>query len=192
MSLVYYCLDTETSGLKAGWHEITEISIIRATDRHQLSMFVRPSFPERANWESLEKTQRTMADLYKGEAKLKTILAIEKFLEEDGLTPAHRCIVAHNSSFDQRFCHALWEGENRRFPADNWLNSQAMARDFAKKKGMVKPKLTLGACLDMLEIKGIPGEHQAVVDAQNAYLLWKKAMDLGLDHLSAIKSCPHE
>lgn len=189
--LTYYCIDTETTGLKPGWAEITQISIIRNSDRHQLSLYIRPEFPERASEEALRKTGRTQADLYRGDSKLKAITAIDNFLSQDGLTPAHRCIIGHNCNFDQRFVHALWEEHEKPFMADLWANTQALAREFAKKNGIPKPKLTLGASLQMLSIKAAPGEHEAVADARNAYLLWNKALDLGLDHLAVIKNIPH-
>lgn len=189
--LTYYCIDLETTGISAAWQETTEISIIRVSDRHQLSFFIRPEFPERASPEALEKTGRTKADLYRGEPKLKVINAVEKFLSEDGLTPAHRCMIGHNCSFDQRFVHALWESQKKTFIADLWANTQSLAREFAKKNGIVKPKLTLAASLQMLSVKAAPGEHEAVADARNAYFLWKKSLELGLDHLAVIKNIPH-
>ena len=37
----------------------------------------------------------------------------------------------------------------------------------------------------------MPGEHNAGSDARNTYLLWRRGMDIGIDHLPAIKRYPH-
>jgi DNA polymerase III epsilon subunit-like protein len=109
MSIQYYIIDTETTGLKAGYHECVEIGIIRCVDRVQLWRQIIAESPERSSFDALAITKKTLSDLEKGHRKEDVVAECEKFFNEDKLTPAHRCIVAHNSPFDRKFLHALWE-----------------------------------------------------------------------------------
>lgn len=191
--LSYYVIDTETTGLKAGWAEITQISIIRATDRHQLSFYIKAEHPERASKEALEITNRTMSDLYKGISKEEGVDKVEKFLSEDGLTDEHRCFIAHNAPFDIRFCHALWSSVGKKLPVICWMDTKPFAKLWANKLGLEKPKLTLTASLENAGLKPVdPGVHNAISDSRNTYLLWKKGIDEGIDHTLCIKRYPHE
>ena len=195
MGLHYYIIDTETTGLKAGYHEITEISIIRCTDRHQLTKKIRASYPDRANAISLEKTNRTMADLLVGDDKMSVIQACNTFFAQDGVSSEDRCIVAHNSAFDKRFCHATWESAGLVFPANNWMDTIKFAKEWAKRVGNEPANYQLATVLKFANIKPMPGAHDAGSDARNTYLFWKKGMDmaqnLGINHLQAIKREPH-
>jgi DNA polymerase III epsilon subunit-like protein len=108
MSLIFYVIDTETTGLKADFHEMTEVGIIRATDRVQLWKQIRCEYPERANFDALAITKKTLADLANGVDRQTVVDHCEQFFAQDQATPAHRCIVAHNAPFDRKFLHALW------------------------------------------------------------------------------------
>jgi DNA polymerase III epsilon subunit-like protein len=187
----YYAIDTETTGLDPKVHEITQISIIRCSDRHQLDKYIRAEYPDKVSPQALKVTGRTYADLLKGEKKEDVVDFCEKFLFEDGLTSEHRCFIAHNARFDRDFCHALWAKLDRKFPGDLWLDTKEFTRSLAIKKGIVKPKLNLQASLEIAQVKARPGAHNAVVDTQNAYLLWKKLMSEDIDHLPHIKRTPH-
>src|ERR1700679_1153587 len=104
MSVVYYIIDTETTGLKINYHECTEIGIIRALDRVQLWRNIKCESPQNASFDALAITKKTLADLEKGFSRKEIVTECNKFFNEDGLTPAHRCIVGHNIfSFDKRF-----------------------------------------------------------------------------------------
>lgn len=192
MSIKYYIIDTETTGLKANFHEMTEIGIIRCEDRVQLWRQIRCEYPERANFDALAITKKTMADLERGQEKTNVVEECEKFFAEDGLTPAHRCIVAHNAPFDRKFLHALWGQCGKEFPADLWLCTMALTRDFAKKNGIVKPKVNLHASLDLLGVKKISEAHNAKVDSRNTYLLHRSLTeDKKVDYLPFIKTASH-
>src|SRR5208282_4032636 len=128
----YYVIDTETTGLKSGYHEMTEVGIIRVTDRVQLWRQIKCDYPERANFDALAITKKTMADLERGHDKSSVVLECEKFFSEDGLTPAHRCIIAHNAAFDRKFLHALWESCGKEFPAHMWLDTISLTKQFIK------------------------------------------------------------
>ena len=187
----YYVIDTETTGLDAKVHEVTQISIVRCKDKHQLSKYIKAEHPERAAPQALKITNRTVSDLLTGEDCLEVAEFCEKFFEEDGLTPEHRCIIAHNASFDRRFLHAMWKKLKKTFPAQLWLCTKEFSRGFAVKNGIIKPKLTLQASMDMVGIKSKPGAHNAIVDTQNAYLLWEGLMYEKVDYLPHIKRVPH-
>ena len=190
-NIIYYALDTETTGLDSKQHEVTQISLVRCSDRHQLDKYIKAEHPERASAQALQITIRTKADLFKGESRLAVVEFCEKFIEEDGQTPEHRCMIAHNASFDKRFVHALWQSVNKTFPAHLWLCTKEFTRSYTIKHGIANPKLNLRASLEIVNAKAKFGEHNALVDTQNAYILWKKLMDDGVDHLPHIKRSPH-
>lgn len=192
-SIVFYVLDTETTGLKADYNEISEVGIVRFTDMRQLYTQVVCEHPERANYDALAITKKKISDLAKGKKKEEAVALCEKFFAEDGLTAGHRCIVAHNAPFDRKFIHALWASCGKEFPADLWLCSMSLARKYAKKTGIVKPKVNLHASCDMLQIKKVSEAHNAKVDSQNTFFLWKRFKDDGIvDYLPEIKNVPHK
>jgi len=190
--LKYYIIDTETTGLSAGYHEIVEISIIRAEDRHQISKNIRAEFPQRASPEALKITEKTIKDLYRGEKKESAVDSIDKFLSQDESSPEHRVFVAHNAPFDRRFCHALWQSVGKTFQANCWLDTKTLSKDILVKQGISKPKdLTLKGAMSQIGAKAYEGAHNAIVDSRNCYILWKKAMDSDINYLPHIKRTPH-
>src|SRR5271157_1473902 len=169
--LQYYVIDTETTGLKSGYHEMTEVGIIRCTDRVQLWRQIKCVYPERANFDALAITKKTMSDLDRGYDREAVVAETEKFFAEDGLTPAHRCIIAHNAPFDRKFLHALWESCRKEFPAHLWLDTMSLTREYAKQNAIIKPKVNLHASCDLVGIKKISEAHNAKVDSRNTFLL---------------------
>lgn len=193
MSLKYYVIDTETTGLSATTHEMTEIGIIRATDRVQLWRQIKCEYPERASYDALMITKKTMADLERGHNNGDVVTECNKFFNEDGATPAHRVIIAHNAQFDRKFLHALWEKNGQEFPAHLWLDTIALTREYAKKIGLVKPKVNLHAACDIAGIKKISEAHNAKVDSRNTYLLHKDLVEnKKVDYLPFIKTAIHD
>lgn len=196
----YYIIDTETTGLKSGFHEMTEIGIIRCTDKVQLHRKIRCEYPERANYDALRITGKTMADLEQGLSKEDAVAESIKFMNKDGETPAARCIVAHNAAFDRKFLHALWESCNEEFGASLWLDTITMTKEFLKKNdestlnvtktATGKVSTSLHAACDLLGIKKLAAAHNAKVDSRNTYLLWAKLMET-VDHLPLIKTFEH-
>ena len=198
----YYVIDTETTGLKSGYHEITEIGIIRCTDRVQLWRQIKCVYPERANFDALAITKKTMADLERGYDRETVLAECEKFFAEDGLTPAHRCIVAHNAPFDRKFLHAMWEASGKEFPAHLWLDTIQLTKEFLKtadesqlnivKTATGRVSTQLHACCDMVGIKKISEAHNAKVDSRNTYLLHRNLIEeKKVDHLPYIKTAIH-
>ena len=189
--MLYYILDVETNGLKPRWHEITQISVIRFEDRHQLTRYIRIDHPERTSLEALNNTGRTYQDLLKGDDAKSVVEACEAFWDQDGKTPEHRCLVAHNASFDKNFCHALWESLGKEFPVVCWLDTMKFVKEWAKKVGMAPKKFSLSEVLKFAKIKPIGEAHNAESDTRNTYMLLDKGLKLGVDHLSSIKRWPH-
>lgn len=202
MSLLYYIIDTETTGLKASYNEMTEIGIIRCTDRVQLWRQIKCEYPERANFDALAITKKSMADLERGHLNSSVVEECEKFFAEDGATPGHRCIVAHNAPFDRKFLHALWEQNGKQFPANLWLDTISLTKDFLKrvdnstlnivKTATGRVSTQLHACCDMVGIKKISEAHNAKVDSRNTYLLWRNLVEeKKIDYLPHIKTEVH-
>lgn len=202
MSLHYYVIDTETTGLKANHHEMTEIGIIRCTDRVQLWRQIKCEYPERASFDALAITKKTLADLDRGHIKEDVVIECNKFFAEDGLTPAHRCIVAHNAPFDRKFLHALWAQCGAEFPANLWLDTMGLTKEFLKnadtsqiniiKTPTGRVSTQLHACCDMVGIKKISEAHNAKVDSRNTFLLHRSLVeDKKVDYLPYIKTAVH-
>lgn len=192
MGIVYYVIDTETTGLNKNVHEVNEISIIRCSDRVQLTEFIKCEHPETASFDALAITKKTLSDLNKGNSKEYVTDKIDKFLNEDGLTSAHRCFIAHNYNFDMKFVHELYNKVNKKCPVDLWLCTMALTKNYAKKLGLIKPKVNLHAACDIVGIKKLSEAHNSKVDSRNTYLLHKALVeDKGVDYLPFIKTAIH-
>lgn len=188
----FYVIDTETTGLKSNYHEITEVGIIRCSDRVQLWRKVRCNYPERASLDALAITKKTLADLENGKDPLSVIEDCERFFSEDASNPSSRCIIAHNAPFDRKFLHALWGQYGKSFPANLWLDTIPMTKEYAKKIGLIKPKVNLQAACEMVGVKKIADAHNAKVDSRNAYLLHQDLIEnKKIDHLPFIKTAAH-
>lgn len=188
-NIKYYILDLETNGLmwKNNFHEICELSIIRAPDRVQFSRFVKVSKPENSSIDALKITGKTHQDLNKGIGKDQLINEFEKFIQEDGLTPEHRCLVGHNIiNFDRRFLWQLWETRNKKFPFSLFLDTIHLTRDYSKRNQIIKPKVNLHAACDMVGIKKFSEKHTAISDSRNTYMLWQRLMEI-TDYIQHIK-----
>ena len=191
--IVYYCLDLECNGLawKNDFHEICELSIIRATDRVQLTRQVKVDKPFNSSYDALRIIGKTTNDLRYGISKQELIRDVESFIAEDNLTPDHRCLIGHNIiNFDRKFLWQLWKGQNKTFPFSLFLDTIQLTRNYAKKNGIVKPKVNLQEACDLLKIKKIAGQHNALSDTRNTFLLWN-ALTKEVDHLDFIKMMPH-
>jgi len=191
--ITYYVLDLETTGLSSKDHEINEISIIRVKDKVQLTKHVRCEYPERASFDALRITNKTIADLDNGISKEDAVLIVEKFFDQDGLCPEFRCIIGHNIiAFDKKMLFALWEKCGKEFPAHLWMDTMQLTKQHAKNTGIVKPKVNLQASCDMLQIKKVAGMHNAKSDTRNCYLLWEKLKESNIDYLPFIKTFAHK
>jgi hypothetical protein len=192
MTIHYYVLDCETSGLSTSQHEVFEVSIIRCSDKMQITRNIRAEHPHTASLDALAITRKTLADLSSGEDKEKVVNEIDLFFQEDNSSAKNRCIIAHNANFDKKFIHALWEKCGKSFPANMWLDTIALTRLAAKKQGIVKPKVNLEAACDLFDIKKTATFHSAKMDTRNTYFLWKKLVEeINIDYIPLIKTLPH-
>lgn len=192
MAINYYVVDTETTGLKSDYHEVTQISIIRCSDRKQLNKYIKAEFPNRATPQALEYTNRTIEDLNKGGTKKEAVDICNSFFDEDGGTPEERCIIGHNIvNFDKKFLYQLWQDCGYVFPANLWLDTLPYIKDFAKQRGLDAKKFTLNAALEIVGLKPKEGQHNAITDTQNNYLLWDKLKKEGIGHLPHMKRFAH-
>lgn len=187
----FYILDTETNGLRVNHHELTQICVIRKRDRMRYDCTIRALYPERSEPMALRITGKTHDDLRKGVDSRVAVETFEKFLNTDGHKPSHRCIVAHNRSFDQRFLHALWTQHKKDFPADLWVDTIPMFKSWAKKQAMVKPSAKLDSVAAVLGTTQVKGLHNAVSDSKILYYVFNKLEELGEDFLEFAKRIPH-
>lgn len=189
--LQYYVIDTETTGLSSSYHEMTEISIIRCKDRVQISRNIKCEYPERASYDSLMITGKTLSDLDQGVDKKTVITECNDFFNSDGATPGHRVIIGHNVQFDRKFLHAMWGKFGSVFPADLWLCTQALTKAYYKKTGL-KSRADLFTACDVAGIKKVAGRHSARSDSRNCYLLHKELVEnKNINYLPLIKLVPH-
>jgi DNA polymerase III epsilon subunit-like protein len=198
-SLKFYILDVESTGLKAGYHELTEIGIVRFDDCVQLWDKIKCEYPERASLDALRITGKNMKDLYVGKNLEDSVDRVTGFFESDGLTSAHRCIIGHNVAFDRKFIHAAWDRCDKRFPADLWLDTKTLTNKFIKDKDTSqfiktasgKVQLTLHACCDIMGARKPSSAHNAKADSQATYFLWKRLKEENVAYMRDIKNIPH-
>jgi len=214
MSINYYVLDTETSGLMIDVHEINQISVLRVIDREQLSIQIKVKHPHVYSPQALEVQGITPDDLKKGVPVEEAVESVNMFLQEDGQTKAHRCIIAHNAPFDRKFVHRAWDRLDIEFPADLWLCTQSFSkRHVAKhrngekiaeaqvkcgveikrdKFGSLKPKFGLNNFMMGVGLVPKLGAHSAEVDVQNTVELYQWLMNSNTEHVSLIGRVPHK
>jgi DNA polymerase III epsilon subunit-like protein len=210
--ILYYVLDTETTGLKVGYHEINQISVIRMDPYEQITVNIAVDHPRRASPEALKVQRKTIDDLKKGIDKEDAVRQVTEFLIRDEQSDAHRCIVGHNVQFDRKFCHQLWDDVGKVFPAHLWLCTKALAQKYAKrfgsdhiaeaqmklgmeikrtKNGALKPKYGLNDFMQGIGITPKTGAHSATVDTENTLTLLDFVWESGVEYVSAIKRFPH-
>ena len=86
----------------------------------------------------------------------------------------------------------MWQSVGKIFQANCWLDTKSLSKDVLVKQGVSKPKdLTLKGAMLQIGAKAYEGEHNAVVDSRNCYILWKKAMESNINYLPHIKRTPH-
>ena len=174
------------------FHELFEISLINADTMTQITRRIKIDKPENSSLDALKITGNTIDDLKKGKSKFDVVNEIDAFINEDGLTPDHRCLVGHNIiNFDRKFLWHLWESCGKEFPFHMYLDTMHMMRDYTKKLQMIKPKINLAASCEMLKVANVDTNwHSAKGDTRNCFFLWKKLMD-EVNHLMHIKTMVH-
>jgi DNA polymerase III alpha subunit (gram-positive type) len=193
MSIEYYIIDTETTGLSEITNEVTEISIIRCSDKNQLNRFIKCEHPETVNKKALEVTGRTMQDLLKGDPKESVVKDCNEFFEKDGLQPENRCIVGHNIvTFDKKFLFALWEKCGLIFPANLWLDTLSYISAYAKRENLPKKRMNLVESMVALDLNPkTKNIHTAKIDSQNNFYLYQGLKKTGIPQVEIMKRFAH-
>jgi DNA polymerase III alpha subunit (gram-positive type) len=114
----------ETTGLDSIDNEPTELSIIRYSDRHQLTLQVMPQFPYRASPEALKITGKTLGDLLSGESQDVVVKKVNRFLSDGNPDISKICLVGHNIlNFDKLFLHQMYRKQNETFQPSLFLDT---------------------------------------------------------------------
>ncbi len=191
MSLQFYIVDTETTGLNSEVHDIIQISVIRAEDKMQLSRNLKAVNPHMASPQALAITNKTHEDLLLGMDHTAAVELFDNFLKEDGLTPKHRVLIAHNAQFDRKFLQKLWANNKKELPCNMWLCTMGMMKEYIKKNGIPNEKVNLKNSMQLLKVGTSTRAHTASGDTINTFLVWEKLMQSGVDYVNLIKSYPH-
>jgi len=190
----FYVLDIETSGLRPGFHEITEISILRCEDLVQKVWLLNIRYPQRFSKEALMVTGQNVMEITKRPSYLPDVIAdINAFLEEDKEDADGRVIIAHNGSFDRNQIEHNWKISKSFFPANYWLDTKEVARKFIKKQLKLpgRQSVALGKLLELFKIKNVePNAHSAEVDVRNTFRLWKYLEARGMSNIEFTKISP--
>lgn len=210
----FFILDTETTGLKCGFHEINQLSILRVIDKVQKTFQIKVKRPHIYSQQALDVQGITPADLKQGIPIEEAVRLANQFLEEDSQTKAHRCIIAHNAPFDRKFVHQAWTDAGSEFPADLWLCTQSFAKRHVQKYcngekiakaqvdngveikkdkyGSLKPKFGLNNFMVGVGLVPKIGAHSAEVDVQNTDVLYNWLMNSNTEYVSLITRSPHK
>jgi len=189
----YYVLDIETSGLKPGFHEITEISILRCADMVQRVWLLNIKYPKRFSKQALMVTGQDVNDILKRKKYIENAIPeINGFLEEDGDYADGRVIIAHNGAFDRNQIEHNWDLYGQTFPANYWIDSKEMARKYIKRhlKLGKRQSVALSKVLELFKINAEPGAHSAEVDVRNTFRLWKYLEKRGMSNIEFTKLSP--
>lgn len=185
-----YIIDLETTGIDTKIHEITEVSIIRCADLVQKTWLLRINNPKTCQARALAITNKTIEELLAREKDLAEVIEdINAFIEEDGGTPDERVMIAHNYSFDQRFCEFHWGKNNKTFPANMWECTMSMSRKHIKltSPNEKRPKANLETLLKRFDLKYEKNLHGASVDTRNTYRLRDYLLKQGMKEIQFIK-----
>jgi len=167
-----YVCDIETNGLRPGYHEITEISILRCEDMVQKVWLLNIKYPKRSSEQAITKTGQ---DLYKIKNYIEdVILEINSFIEEDGECPDGRLMIAHSVGFDRNQIETNWELFKYSFPISYFVDSKEMARKYIKNNlKLGKQSIALDRLLMLFDIPHETNFHCAEVDVRNTFRLYK-------------------
>lgn len=199
----YYGIDTETTGLKAGWHEVNQLSLIRLSDGFQKSWQIAVAHPDRVSDLVLDLQKITKADLRKGVSVQEAVRQAHDFIMEDGGNSSSRCFIGHNVAFDRRHAHAAWDAAGLEFPGNLWLCTKKFYKSYVTKvgeakiialqaTGETKVKYGQALCLKGAGLSPRVGAHSAAVDVQDCCDLYKFLIDQKLNYVRMIEDVPHK
>lgn len=156
--------DVETTGLKAGYHEITEIGF-RHTEKGRLCLQISPKHMGRAEPEALKKSGYNSADWAEAISFKKAAPKIVEFCEDTTL-------IGHNALFDVSMMKGDFESADLSHDGlfRDVVDTLALARVFLVPIGL--KMLNLESCMKFI---GEPyeGAHNAYDDAVFAEKLYR-------------------
>lgn len=117
-------LDTETTGTRAGYHEVTEVGI-RHTTLGDICIQIAPQHLERAEYEALKVSRYNTADWADAKPFRSVIDRITPFLED-------ATIIAHNAAFDVDMLKGEYDnlGRDRSHLFRDTICTMSLARTF--------------------------------------------------------------
>jgi DNA polymerase III alpha subunit (gram-positive type) len=145
MKYIIYICDTETTGLDSHINDVIELSMHRVSDDVQKTWSLKPFNMDaidpgalRVNGHKLEDLQgltKYGRDTYSD--PVKTIVDVENWIMEDGVSSDKRILCGHNVSFDRDMIKQLWKkcNSSETFPFGHRMMDTMMIEfilDYAK------------------------------------------------------------
>lgn len=172
-------IDTETTGLKPGYHEVVSIAIVPLDEKFNptgkpFHTFTRPLFPDRMSAKALSMQGVTMAEVLSYPTREE---AFEKFKTwysenvEDYIEP-----LGHNYGFDRSMLCWWFPESMDTYISHRARDSQNLAKAINDLTGS-NDSCALGACAERL---GIPlsKAHDALSDALASAAVYKKYLEM--------------
>lgn len=170
-----YIVDLETNGLILGYHEITEVSILRCEDMVQRVWLLNIRHPKRSQEQAITKTGQNLYKISQRKKYIEDVIPeINAFIKEDGQEPDGRVMIAHNVSFDRTRMELIWENFKHSFPISYFADSKEMARKYIKNHlKLGRQSIALDRLLPLFDIPHETNFHSAEVDVRNTFRLYK-------------------
>jgi len=182
MSEIYCIVDTETTGLKPGVHDVIEVAAIRLEDGVEVGRFGSlvwpgPGWRRRADPKALEVNGIDPGPVDKAPHKVEAVLEMQKML-------AGAVLVAHNAPFDAGFLSEMFAacGEEQPPALYRLVCTRQLAREHLFPLGL--PSTSMDAIREWMVARGVPGwevgggTHRAMRDAEDCLrlfrMLWRK------------------
>ena len=190
----YFVIDLESDGLKCGYNQITECSILNCQTMEQITWLIRIKDPKRCSKQALYVTKKTAEELMSRGRYIEDVLdEISEFILRDVASSDEIVMIAHNSSFDRRFIEDAYMSNKKKFPGVYWLCTKEMSSKYTKNVlGIQKTSHALNEMLITAKIKSAETDdiHSACVDTRNTFRLWKKMVSDGMSNSLFIKMSP--
>jgi DNA polymerase III alpha subunit (gram-positive type) len=189
----YFVIDLESDGLKCGYNQITECSILNCQTIEQITWLIRIKDPKRCSKQALYITKKTAEELMSRGRYIEDVLdEISEFILRDVASSDEIVMIAHNASFDRRFIEDAFLSNNKKFPGVYWLCSKEMSSKYTRNVlGIQKTSHALSEMLITAKIKSAETDiHTSCVDVRNTFRLWKKMVSDGMSNSLFIKMSP--
>lgn len=171
-------IDTETTGIVFGFHEIIDVAAIKCSAdgreiKERWNTRIKPKYPERAT-ESAKSANGFSYELW-AHCDVNSSDIWEEFASRfSGCVP-----VCHNPSFDRAFITlaATAAGVNSLGVDYHWIGTESIAWPIYK-QGKMGDDLNLFRLCEMLRIEPEPVPHTALGGAESCFRLYRGLMTL--------------